>query len=819
MFLSLNWLKTYVNLPKGLTVKQLAHDLTMSTVEVEGVENQAEKFENIVIGKIVEIKAHPNADKLKIVMLDIGKKDLVRVVCGGTNLTVNMLVAVALPGAKVRWHGEGNLVELQATEIRGEKSFGMICSANEIGLEKILPCGEKEIVDLSGFYPLLTKEGRLDGVGRGGLKPGQNLAEALGLDDTIVELDNKSITHRSDLWNHYGVARELAVIYKTNLKPLVLSQAKQNNNKKIKISIEDKKSCDRYMGCVIKNIKIAPSPDWLVKSLEAVGLRSINNIVDITNYVMLDVGEPMHAFDMTKLNQPQIIIRKAQKNEKILALDGVERKLDESMLVIADNKNPIAIAGVMGGSESAVDEKTTTIILEAAHFDAVTVRRATQKLDLRTDASNRFEKSLDPCLVETGMQRALTLIKAVIPNTEVESLVDVNYVKKEKITITAEHAYLEKKIGQKFESQEIVKILERLGFVVSKKTKSKEIVYTLEVPTWRSNGDIKYPEDIVEEVARIYGYDNLPAQTQTIAMHKAVWQPAKELERQIKVFLANNAGMQEVFCYPWADTKTLNALGFYGKIRKTESAGAGDSSCLETSLIPNLLKATEDNLRYFSEFKIFEVAKIFPASGSEKKMLACAIATEKNKDAFLIIKGILESLLKDLRIKIYDLKNGETPTYISKEKKLNIFLKDKNSGWLGMLEKNIYQKFNFKNREICLVEIDLEELIVSALVAPEKKYAVLPQFPSVQRDLSFELEWSTKWENIKDEILRLAPSAQDKLIQTIEFLSEFDAGEKKSIALRTVYQANRTLKDEEVEVIQNKIIKLMQEKFNGKLRV
>lgn len=802
MYLSLNWLKKYVTLPKGLTVKQLAHDLTMSTVEVEGVENQAEKFINIVVGKIVEIKNHPHADKLKIAMLGIGKKDLVHIVCGGTNLTVNMLVAVALPGAKVRWHGEGDLIELQATEIRGEKSFGMLCSANEIGLEKMLPCGEKEIVDLSALK---------------NIKPGQNMAEALGLDDTIIELDNKSITHRPDLWNHYGVARELAVIYKTSLQPLALNQIKQNNNKKIKISIEDKKSCDRYMGCVIKNIKIAPSPEWLVKSLEAVGLRSINNIVDITNYVMLDVGEPMHAFDMTKLNQPQIIIRQAQKNEKILTLDGVERKLDESVLVIADTKKPIAIAGVMGGSESAVDEKTTAIILEAAHFDAVTVRRVTQKLGLRTDASNRFEKSLDPHLAEIGMQRALALIKTVIPTAEIEALVDVNYVKKEKIIITTEHAYLEKKIGQKFESQEIVKILECLGFMVSKKIKSKETIYTLEVPTWRSTGDIKYPEDIVEEIARIYGYDNLPAQIQTIAMHKAVWQPDKEMERQVKFFLANNAGMQEVFCYPWADTKTLNALGFHGKIRETESAGTGDSSCLESSLIPNLLKATEDNLRYFGEFKIFEVAKVFPANDGEKKMLACAVVTEKNSDAFLVTKGILASLLKDLGLENYAFKNADILAYANKEKSLHVFLKEKNVGWLGMLEKSIYQKFNFKNREVCLVEIDLEELIAAGLLAPEKKYVPLSQFPEVVRDLAFELDWQVKWENIKNEIFA-SPLAQDKLIQTIEFLSEFDVGEKKSIALRVVYQANRTLKDEEVEVVQNKIIKLIQEKFNGKLR-
>jgi phenylalanyl-tRNA synthetase beta chain len=443
MKLSLNWLKEYVNLPPNLAPSQLAYDLTMSTVEVEEIKNQASMFDKIVVGKIIEIKKHPNADKLHLVFVDVGEK--LQVVCGGTNLQEGMLVAVALIGAKVRWHGEGDLVEMVAAEIRGEKSFGMICSSNEIGLQDKFPGGEKEILDLGAA--LAEKK----------LLPGQPLAEVLASDEMVIEIDNKSLTNRPDLWNHYGLARELSAIYKTKFKFFDLEkldkEIKKLRNKEIKekdleIKILDKDLCDRYIGCMVKNIKIEPSPAWLTKKLEAVGVRSINNIVDITNYVMFDVGEPMHAFDTTKLHHAElrgsennrgttrkIIVRGAKKGEKIMSLDGVERKLDETMLVIADEKKPIALAGIMGGEHSGVDENTVEIIFEAAHFNAVNIRKTSQKLGLRSESSIRFEKNLDVHLAELGMLRALALIKQILPQAEIGPLVDENYVKENKIKI------------------------------------------------------------------------------------------------------------------------------------------------------------------------------------------------------------------------------------------------------------------------------------------------------------------------------------------------------------------------------------------------
>ncbi len=850
MLLSLNWLKNYVSFPKGLTAKKLAHDLTMSTVEVESIENQAEKFDKIVVGKIVEVKNHPNADKLKIVMTDIGEKKPVQIVCGGINLKEGMFVVVALPGSKVRWHGEGELVELQETEIRGEKSFGMICSGNEIGLEKIFPCAEKEIVDLGQTTPLPALS-----LSRRGIGPGQNLAEALGLDDTIIELDNKSITHRPDLWNHYGVARELSVIYKTPLEKFQIINNKfqinsklQNSkfkNNNLSIKIQDKKLCPRYIGCLIKNVKVGPSPEWLVKSLEAVGLRSTNNIVDITNYVMLDVGEPMHAFDKAKLYQTQIRnqkslprrqageirknekieinIRTAKNGEKIKTFNGVERKLDENILVIADSEKPIALAGVMGGLDSSVDDKTTEIILEAANFDAFNVRKTTQKLNIRTEASNRFEKKLAGEFAILGMQKALQLIKEIIPEAEMGSMVDINYAKNPDIKIKIEHEFIEKRIGQEISSKEIKNILERLGFVVeTQDIASQNTGYKITVPYWRSTGDIDCPEDIVEEVARIYGYNNLKDQPLGVKLHKQILQPEFELCQKIKDFLVLNSGLNEIFNYPWTEEIYLKKLGENGKMIIVANPPSEANKWLQNSLIPNLVKNIEDNLRYFDDFGIFEMANVYLPSNQESKMLAIGFVSPKNTDAFLSVKGIIENIFNILQITDYRLQITKTSeSYLNSEKSLAVCVGDKQLGWLGELKKEIYQKFNFKNRNICLTEINLTELIAVAKNVSVKKYQPLPQFPEVIRDLAFELDWNVRWGDIYKFILSESPrdESKDPVASELNFLSEFDLGAKKSLAFRITYQASRTLTDKEVDLRQEKIIKLVEEKFAGRLRV
>ena len=836
MLLSLNWLKNYVDLPKNLTAKKLAADLTMTTCEVERVENLAEKLEKMVVGKIVELKMHPNADKLKIVMTDIGEAKPVQIVCGGTNLRENMLVAVALPGAKVRWHGEGEPVIMEKAKIRGEESFGMICASSEIGLANMFPAAsDREIIDLSNFKKI---------------KAGQNLAEALGLDDMVIEIENKTITNRPDLWNHFGVARELAVIYGGKVSGVKVSSIKEKKMERLEINIEEKELCPRYIGCLIKNVKVGPSPEWLKKSLVSVGIRPINNIVDITNYVMLDVGEPMHAFDISKLTRPtgrylsfgretqnskvEINIRKAKSGEKIKSLDGVERKLDETMLVIADAKKSIAIAGIMGGEESGIDEKTNEIILEAANFNAMSVRKTAQKLGLRSEASNRFEKDLDVNLASMGMARALELIKKLCPEVEILDLVDADFAKEKKVVIKVEHEFLEKRIGQELDTKDVINILEKLGFEVKcqsvKVSSVKESIYTIEVPSWRATGDIKIPEDIVEEVARVMGYDNLAEQKTMVELEKPKIQMEHILENRVKKFLALAGGFSEVFNYPWASEKILKIVGKNDKIIEVVNPPGEDLGTLQNSLIPNLLKNTEDNLRYFDEFKIFELARIFwpkfekldknfsDALPLQPKILSGVMVTLKDKNAFLELKGVMEKLfINGLRITDYELRVTKPElSYLDGEKFLSIEIGGEEYGWLGELKESVYNQFNFKKRKVALFEINFDKLVLAAREFESVKYAPLPQFPAIVRDLAFEMNWQVKWADVSEGILRFAQN--DTNIKNVQFLSEFGLGDRKSVAFRIVYQAERTLKDEEVEVVQEKIVEMMKKKFDARLR-
>ena len=801
MLLSLNWLKDYIDLPKNITPQKLADNLTMSTVEVESVQDQAKQFDKMVVGKILELKSHPNADKLKIAIIDIGHPKPVQIVCGGINLQEKMIVAVALPCAKVRWHGKGEPVILEETKIRGEKSFGMICASNEIGIESIVSCGEMEIADLSNI--LNNKN------------IGEPIAQALELNDVIIEIENKSLTNRPDLWSHYGIARELSAIYNVPLKKLELLQEITGSLGKLRmtVSIIDKNLCSRYIGCIVKNIKIAQSPEWMQKRLEVVGLRSINNIVDITNYVLFDIGQPTHAFDKTLIHtdkntdQTQIIIRTAEKGEKIQSLDKEERELDEGILVIANSEKPIAIAGIMGGSNSEVDSKTAEIILESASFNAMSVRKTSQKLNLRTEASMRFEKSLDSNLAEVAMLRMLYLVKKIIPESEITEYIDEYPIKPEKVNIEINHDFIEKRIGQKFEQEEIVKILEKLGYKISEENNKN---YKIQVPFWRATGDVSIPEDIVEEVARIYGYDNLKEKVEMIEMSKPKFQLEFDLQNKIKNYLSLGCGMNEVFNYPWSDEK--------GSI-EIANPPAEENRFLQTSLIPNLIKNVQDNLRYFSEFKLFELARVFKINDDESfgndilpeqpKMLAGAIVSKN--DVFLEIKGIVEGMLDKLQIN----SKFQIPKFLNQEKSLGIFINDEQIGWLGVLKDKI------KNKEVGLFEINFNKLIK---IKNNIKCQKLSQFPSIERDIAIEVDYDVKWGDISSAIFTLASvipakaGIQNSIIKDIIFLSEYDLQNKKSLAFRVIYQANKTLKDKEVEVIENKIIKLLQKKFNAELR-
>ncbi len=836
MLVSYNLLKKYVELHKKVTPHEVAEKLTMATVEVEKVIDKVQELKNVIVGRVEKIEDHPNADKLKIAWVDIGdKNNLSKIVCGGTNLKEHMTVPVALPGAQVRWHGEGDLVKLSKTKIRGEESNGMICAANEIGLFDMFPHGEMEITNLNGL----------------GLEVGQSLASALSLDDVVFDIDNKSLTNRPDLWSHYGIARELAAIFKVKLKEVSLNNEVRlerqavNNQTVLDINVQVDKLCPRYIACLVKNVKIKESPRWLKEALAASGYKAINNIVDITNYVMSELGQPMHAFDAYKIRSVneekiKIEVRSAKKNEKIVVLDGTEYKLNEDNLVISTDSKAIALAGIIGGAESAINTKTQQVVLEAANFDALNIRQSSQQLGLRTDSSMRFEKGLHPKLAELAMRRALKLIQEIIPEAEISEplLEHYQFLDNEQSTfIEVSQEFIMKRIGTRLGSREIKAILENLGFEVEilfSEKKGKDKLFKVTVPWWRATGDISIKEDIVEEVARIYGYDNLGLQTIKVELDVAKNQIESELESKIKNYLTMAAGMNEIFNYPWAQLAYLKKFSLKQDWLELAYPPAEEFKFLQNSLLPNLISNIEDNLRFFDKFRVFELARVYQKKNEvwsnqegeklpiQPKYLAAVLVDNKQAEVFLNLKGILEGMLELLDKTAYKLQAAKPELdVISHMAYLEIIWRGKKIGWLGELDYNqlgldIKNSLNIKrkNKKVALFELNWDKLIgFYKKQLPHLKYKSLPQFPAVNRDIAIEVAWQVNWSEIKTTVERV-----NALIYQVNFLSEYPLKDKKSIALRVTYQADKTLRDKEVEQIEKEIIKKLKNKFGAKLR-
>ncbi len=828
MLVSYNLLKKYVELPKKLTPEQVARDLTMATVEVESVKELGSELKDVVVGKVEKVEKHPNADKLKLAWVDIGKKENVKIVCGGINLKESLLVPVALPGSYVRWHGEGDLVKLEKTKIRGEESWGMICAANEIGLYEIFPHKEMEITDLS----------RLD------LKVGQPLAEALNLSGIVLDIDNKSLTNRPDLWGHYGISRELSAIYNVKLNDLVLGEKVDDQNYKLKIinyksdadnelekvplkiEIKDQDLCPRYLGCVIENIEVGESPEWLKQELITTGHSVINNVVDITNYVMEEVGQPLHAFDKEQISSsnkiPHIIIRRAEKNEKLILLDESELKLDKEMLVIANDKEPIALAGVMGGKDSGINTKTTTVILEAANFDAMNIRKTSQQVEVRSDSSMRFEKALDINLAEIGMRRALELFKEIFPAVKISPIIaEAGDWQNKNIVINVKHDFIIKRIGKEISVEEVKNILTKLGFQVEE----NKNIYKIQVPTWRATGDVSIPEDIVEEVARIYGYDSLMSEVELIEMSEPKIQLAYELENKIKNYLSLGAGMNEVINYPWADKKTMIEIGVNPAKECLEISNppAPELKYLQSILWPNLIKNIRDNIRYNDNFKIFELARVYltdlkPWDNKAKdnlprqpKKLVGAVVGTKNDEVFLTAKGIVTDFKYQVPSFEYEFKETNTSLkFLDITRVLDININNEKVGWIGEID---YNKLNFKAKKVALFELDWDKLVSIYEITEQKKYIKILPFPIIERDIAIEVDWGVKW----NELVKVVEDI-DKLIKKVEFLSEYPLVDKKSLAFRITYQAERTLRDEEINKVEKKILGKLEKKFNAELR-
>jgi phenylalanyl-tRNA synthetase beta chain len=812
MFVSFNWLKQYIEGSDKIDPRDLGLKLTMSTVEVESVTSSAENLDRIVVGQVKKISPHPNADRLKLVVVNIGDEEVI-VVCGGVNLKEKMLVALALPGAKVRWHGEGELIELKPTSVRGVESFGMICASDEIGLGAEFPVKEKsEILDLTDLN----------------LQIGRSLGEQLKTGDVVFEIDNKSLTNRPDLWGHYGLAREVAAIYGLKLKELNLFKIKAGKGKRLKVKVANSHLCSRYSAVAIDGIKVDESPTWLKERLSSIGQKPINNIVDITNYVMFDLGQPLHAFSAKKIVGGEIIVRTAHDGEKLVTLDKLARELTTHDLVIADKEKAIALAGIMGALDSEVEIGTTSVIIESANFDATCVRKTGQRLGLRTEASMRFEKSLDPNLVELALQKTINLILEIIPGSRVVSeIIDEKDFRLNCGPLDPSWSFIDSRIGQKIERKKTIQTLQRLGFAV----KDNKLGLAVRIPSWRATKDVSIKEDIIEEITRIFGYDNLTPSLPRSVM--VCWEENKlrQLEREIKNILSGVSAASEVLNYSFV------AKSFFKKIGCQEvdnftllNPWTEDLCYLRRSLLPGLLGNIETNLRFFNNLNIFEVGKVFiddeageltEPNGeqrlpSQEVYAAGAISKPKGETTFYLAKGVVETILSKLGIEFDFQITTEILPFGHPKQSLSLLVAGEEIGFVASLNPRVGRALDL-DAEIALWQINLSKLQNNYPVL--KKFEALPKFPSVELDLSLIIGEEEQWKDIQGLIKAIEP----RLIKSVKLLDVFKndkmkAG-NKSLTCRIVYQSDeRTLNMEEVNKIQETVINQLEKGIGAVVR-
>jgi len=783
---SYNWLKEYVKL--SISAEVFAREFSLKSQTIDRITDLSPQFSGVITAKILEVTKHPNADKLRLATVDTGKEKMT-VVCGAPNIAAGQIVPLAPVGAKVL-DPDGNQWQVTKAKIRNVESNGMLCSQKELGI------GE----DHAGIMILPP-----------GTAVGKPLAAVLSLDDKIFEIEITS--NRPDVMSVVGLAREAAAVFGAKFtyqppKPSLVIKEKLP----LSVKIQEPKFCSRYQGVVMTGVKVGPSPLWLQLRLIQAGLRPINNVVDITNYVLLELGKPIHVFDYHKLTGGQIIVRKAKPGEKILALDGKTYELKPNHLVIADQKIPVAVAGIMGGQDSAATESTTTIVFESATFDPVAIRKTSRELNLHSDSSDLFEKGINSQSVEPAILRAIELTQQLAGGKVASEIVDVRYDKYQVAKISFDVASIPRHLGVEIPVLMIKKILVSLGFAVSGGKK-----LSLTIPWWRQ-GDVVAEHDVIEEVARIYGYHNLPTE---LPSGQIPLRPKNQLffwENQVKDILAG-LGFTEVYNYSMlspellkkVDFSTEQAVKIYNPLNET-------MEYMRTTQLSQILQNVADNLNNFSEIKIFELSNIYLVQKvtdlpDELPKLTGAVVGE---NAFFQVKGVIEFLLKKLLVADYEFKltDQKCPLWQSGQA-LDILVDKKFIGQFGLASRKILSQFDIK-KPVTVFDFDFSALITFA--ATTKKFQPLPEFPGVERDLAMVVEKNLTWQKIS-----ASTKGVDKLIVAVDYLNTFtdqSFGEnKKSLAFRLGFRSTeRTLKSEEVDAIVKKVINDLEKNFGAKLR-
>ncbi|MCL1903573.1 MAG: phenylalanine--tRNA ligase subunit beta [Oscillospiraceae bacterium] len=777
MNLSLNWLNDYVN-TEDIDLPRLASGLTMSGSKVEKYKNLSEPLSRIITGKVVQIKKHENSDKLWICTVDIGNST-VQIVTGAQNVTEGAIVPVVLNGGVVLNRQDGSVTKIKKGKLRGEVSEGMLCSHDELGIDK-------------AELPYIKEDGILilsDDPDSSNLQIGESVLEFLGLDDTVIEFEITN--NRADCLSVTGLAREVSATFDL---PLNIPEPEFNGcdgdiKSHISVEVDNTQLCSRYMAGLVKNVKIEPSPRWLTSRLKAQGVRPINNIVDITNYVMLEYGYPLHAFDKRFIEGGKIVVRSAKENEKITLLDGNTVTLSPDVLVIADEKKPVAVAGVMGGEFSGVVDDTDTVVFEAACFDGVSVRKAAKKIGRRTESSSRFEKGLNPVNVKTALFRALQLVEELGCGEVCKSFIDRVHFTAVENKVAHDYNAINRFLGANIPSEKQIEIFKKLGFGYC--DESKEVV----VPKTRY--DISLPCDLAEEVARIYGYNavesTLPRLNGNGSVAAALWE--RNVNKLVNVLTAQ--GCRECVTYSFVSSKMAaeNAI-------KIRNPFGEETSVMRTSMIPSMLKVISNNINNRNvEARLFEIGRVY---SPQKEADALCVGLYGKDESFFELKGIFEEISTAFKIEANIKRMTDSPFHPGRAANCNY-------AKFGEISPLVLSEYGI-NERVYIAEIYLEELFERS--ENKTSYKPIPKYPASSRDLSLICGLETSCGEVADII----NAAGKKHLESVEFFDVYYKDDMKSLSYKLTFRKpDGTLTDEEVDsAIKNVLGKL--EENNIKLK-
>lgn len=794
---SVEWLKEYSDIP--VNVKELADILTMTGSKVETIESRGKDIKNVVVGKILEIEKHPDADKLIVTKVDVGTEKL-QIVTGADNVKVGDIIPIAKDGSEL----PGG-VKIKTGKLRGIDSCGMMCAVSELGLDLANYPGQIEhgIMILPKEY-----ENRL----------GEDIVEVLELREDI--LDFEITPNRPDCLSIEGLGRETAMSLEQKFKnPHKHIEEQEVETKEelegLKVEITAPDLCYRYVARVVKNVKIGPSPKWLVRRLNACGVRSINNIVDITNYVMLEMGQPMHAFDINSIKGKHIIVRRAKQGEKITTLDEQERSLDDTMLVIADEIKPVAIAGVMGGLNSEIEKDTQTIVFESAVFYGGGVRKTAKKVGLRTEASSRFEKGLSSENALRAVNRAVELVEILGAGTVVEGKLDVYPGKQKEHHIPLNPERINQLLGIQVRKADMVNILEKLEMRVE-----NDIVIP---PYFRM--DIEQEADLAEEILRFYGYDKLQSTLTKTDTTIGIRNKKQAIEDQLKQVLVNN-GLSEIYTYGFINEKDLDKSGisYSEEVIRIKNPLSEDYTIMRPSTVPSMLQMLANNAaKKNKNVGLYDISRTYKNKDhviekgevpEEEQVLTIGMYGEKVD--FYVLKGIIENILETAGVEKYQIKAEKSYPSYHPGRTARIFIGKDSIITFGQVHPKIVENYGMME-EVWLAEISISKIVKYA--KKNKKYSPIPKFPAVERDIAIVVDHEIEVGQIEAVIQRQARKLLEKIKLFDVYCDEKLGKNKKSVAYALTFRgANKTLTDEEINPIMESIVKELEKSFNAELR-